>query len=93
MKTKLKFDTAWLDSIQTLGDAEQGRLLRAYILYALGEALPELKGNERYVWGTIKAGVDEMNRRSEIYRENGKKRNSSAIAQQFSSAHVLLFRL
>lgn len=74
MKTKLKFDTAWLDSIQTLGDAEQGRLLRAYIAYALGETPPELKGNERYVWATIKAGVDEMNRISEVNSSNVKKR-------------------
>ena len=84
MKTTLMFDPAWMDAIQTLGDAEKGRLLWAYIKYSLGEEPEELRGNEKYVWPTILAGINNSRKRSEIYRGNADKRwhNCNAIAMQ-----------
>jgi len=74
MKVKLTFDMDWMDTIQTLSDAEQGRLFTAFIQYCTDNELPDLRGNERYVWPTIKAGIDKGRLRSEIYRENVSKR-------------------
>jgi len=61
----------------------------AYIKYSLGKEPEELRGNERYLWPVIQAGIERSKKRTEIYRENGKKRfaqqlvsNCSAIGQQ-----------
>lgn len=47
-----------LESLTPFGDAECGRLLRAALRYSAGGEPEEFSGNERFIWPTIKQGID-----------------------------------
>ena len=70
-----------LQSLEPFGDAERGRLFTAALAYsATGEA-PQLNGNERYIWPTIKGMIDRdkeaYNAKCRTNKENGSKANGT----------------
>jgi hypothetical protein len=69
----LKIWTSFRESISPLNDAEKGRLFDAMLLYAETGELPDLKGNERYIWPTAKQAIDRAAQKAETLRQNGNK--------------------
>ena len=62
----LKVFTDFAKDLEPLSDTEVGRLFRAMLQYAEEETVPDLKGNERFVWASAKRNIDNQ-------RENYKK--------------------
>lgn len=56
----LKVYTDFVQDMKELGDAERGRLFTAMLIYADTGIEPELKGNERFSWGTAKKNIDSQ---------------------------------
>lgn len=69
----LKVFTDFAQSMEALGDAERGRLFTAMLEYAESGKLPDLRGNERFLWGTAKAQIDRAQERYDKDVANGKK--------------------
>ena len=53
---KVYFD--FEERTEMLNEVEQGRLLLTMLRYAQGKTLPELKGNERFLFPVFKADLD-----------------------------------
>ena len=53
---KVYFD--FEERTEMLNEVEQGRLLLTMLRYAQGKTLPELKGNERFLFPVFKADID-----------------------------------
>ena len=49
---------SYLKSIEPLNDAERGRLFTAMLEYSITGIEPEIRGNERYIFPTMKANLD-----------------------------------
>lgn len=49
---------SYLKSIEPLNDAERGRLFTALLEYSMTGAEPELRGNERYIFPTMREQID-----------------------------------
>lgn len=66
-----------LESLTPYGDAEVGRLFRACLQYSMTGEDPDLRGNERFIWPTLKQGIDRDKSSYEATcsknRENGSK--------------------
>lgn len=56
----LKVFVDFEDKIKLLGDAERGRLFTAMLEYAKTGTEPDLRGNEKFVWGTAKSEIDRQ---------------------------------
>lgn len=56
----LKVYTDFTEDMELLGDAERGRLFTAMLQYASTGTVPDLKGNEKFVWGTVKKNIDSQ---------------------------------
>ena len=56
---------SYLKSIEPLDDAERGRLFTAMLEYSITGEVPELTGNERFIFPTMQANID---REAENYR-------------------------
>lgn len=56
----LKVFTDLYKALEPFGYAEKGRLFDAILRYAESGEQPELTGNERYIWPTIKADIDRQ---------------------------------
>lgn len=56
--TYIKVFTDYLEAIEFLGDAERGRLFTALLTYAKTGAVPQLGGNERFVFPIMRAQID-----------------------------------
>ncbi|MBQ1779374.1 MAG: hypothetical protein IIZ93_14565 [Acidaminococcaceae bacterium] len=70
----LKVWTNFRDVIQTLDDAEKGRLFDAMLLYAeTGEEPEAFAGNERVIWPVAKRDIDMAMQWRETRRINGMK--------------------
>ena len=54
----LKIPVHLVQSIEPLDDAERGRLFSAMLAYAKSGQVPELPGNERFIWPTAKLYID-----------------------------------
>ena len=48
---------SYLKSVEPLNDAERGRLFTACLTYSMTGAEPDLRGNERFVWPTIREQI------------------------------------
>lgn len=48
----------WLEKLEAYSDAECGRLFRACLNYSKSGTEPELNGNERYIWPTLRLAID-----------------------------------
>ena len=68
---------SFLESLTPLGDAERGRLFTACLMYSMTGETAELRGNERFIWPTLKNKIDEDNAayqaKCEKLRANGSK--------------------
>ena len=56
----LKVFTDFVEDMKELGDAERGRLFTGMLEYAETGKEPDLRGNERFVWGTAKKSIDNQ---------------------------------
>ena len=68
----LKVFTDFAEAMSTIGDAEKGRLFMAMLKYAETSELPDLRGNERFVWPTAKLHIDRAMKENMRLTENGK---------------------
>lgn len=48
---------SYLKSVEPLNDAERGRLFTACLSYSMTGAEPELRGNENFVWPSIREQI------------------------------------
>lgn len=67
---------SYLKSIEPLNDAERGRLFTALLEYSSTGAEPELRGNERYIFPTMKEQIDRD--KASYEAKCAKNRESSA---------------
>lgn len=67
----------YLETLKELSDEEMGRLVRGMLAYNNHGAEPAFQGNERFLWGTVKAKIDRDNaaysKKCGNLRANGKK--------------------
>lgn len=74
---QLKVKTSWLKRMESLSDAECGRLFRGMLMYASSGEVPSLSGNERIVWAVAVDEIDEQQelsaKRAEAGRLGGSK--------------------
>lgn len=81
----LKVPTDFGKAMAALGDAERGRLFTAMLFYAADGTVPDLRGNERFMWPTAKLNIDREASYLDRQRQNafrGKKpleANSSQV--------------
>ena len=72
---------SYLDAMEELNDAERGRLFTALLIYSSTGEAPELRGNERFVFPSMKSQIDrdigKYKRKCEKNRANGEKANGS----------------
>lgn len=69
----LKIWTSFREIIEPLNDDERGRLFSAMLEYADSETVPELEGNERFVWPIAKQTIDRARLESLKQTANGNK--------------------
>lgn len=87
----MKFIKVWTDftkSMEPLKDAERGRLFTAMLIYAEQSTEPELVGNERFIWPTVKAEID---RQKEAYRHQCEV-NKANITTRYDSLRTVTNR-
>lgn len=58
---------SYLGSIETLNDAERGRLFTACLTYSLRGEEIELRGNEKHVWPIMKWQIDRDKEKYDAY--------------------------
>ncbi len=67
----------FIHSLTPLSDAERGRLFTAMLEYAGQGTVPDLRGNERFVWPQLKSQIDRDNEKydeiSQMRSEAGKQ--------------------
>lgn len=75
--TYIKLFIDYLDAIEPLGDAERGRLFTSLLTYARTGEVPQLGGNERFLFPMMRAQIDRDNAAmaglSEARSEAGRK--------------------
>ena len=70
----LKVWTDFADVLETLEDAEVGRLFLAMLRYAAtGEEPPGFSGNERFIWPVARRDIDKTAEEADRLTENGRK--------------------
>ena len=73
---------SYLKSIEPLNDAERGRLFTALLEYSATGAAPDLRGNERFIFPTMKEQIDrdveKYNAKCDKNRENVLRRYTNA---------------
>ena len=72
---------SYLKALEPLSDAECGRLLRACILYSMTGEVPELRGNERFLFPSWQSQID----RDRAKYEAKCKRNSENAAMRWDA--------
>ena len=55
--TYIKVFVDYLDAIEPLGDAERGRLFTSLLTYARSGEVPQLNGNERFLFPMMRAQI------------------------------------
>ena len=70
--TYLKIFVDFAKDTEALNDSEIGRLFRAMLFYAETGTEPELRGNERFVWGTARKNIDNQKSRYDAQCVAGK---------------------
>ena len=80
----MKYLKVWTDlryNLKPFSDAEKGRLFDAMMEYAECGTEPDLRGNERFIWETVKAEIDRQReaykKKCEVNRINGASRTQS----------------
>jgi hypothetical protein len=66
---------SYLEAIEPVNDAERGRLFTACLFYSMTGGVPELRGNERFVFAGMKSQIDRDSKQYEnrcaTNRKNG----------------------
>ena len=66
---------SYLEAIEPLNDAERGRLFTACLFYSMTGEVPELRGNERFVFAGMRSQIDRDSKQYEnrcvTNRKNG----------------------
>lgn len=75
--TYIKVFVDWLDAIEPLGYAERGRLFTSLLEYARTGAVPQLNGNERFIFPMMRAQVARDIAQMEATSENRGKRKKA----------------
>ena len=74
---------SYLKSVEPLNDAERGRLFTACLTYSMTGAEPDLRGNERFVWPTIREQIDRDSKKYSDFckkqQENIRKRWDTTV--------------
>lgn len=74
---------SYLKSVEPLNDAERGRLFTACLTYSMTGAEPDLRGNERFVWPTIREQIDRDTKKYSDFckkqQENIRKRWNTTV--------------
>lgn len=52
---------SYRDTMKELSDAEFGRLMRAALEYGATNTIPDLKGNEKFLFDTLRRQIDLEN--------------------------------
>lgn len=75
---------SYLDSMEELSDAECGRLYRACLEYSMTGKAPELRGNEKIIFPSIRSQIDRdienYNAKCQSQRDKANARWSNATA-------------
>lgn len=74
-----------LASLEPFGDAERGRLFTAALEYSATGTAPQLSGNERFLWPTIRAMID---RDKAAYDAKCKQNSANASERNRSQANA-----
>lgn len=74
---------SYLEAMEPLNDAECGRLFKACLIYSKTGEVPEFRGNERFVFHSLKAQID---RDAKSYAEKCEK-NRENILQRYTNAY------
>ena len=74
---------SYLGAMETLGDAERGRLMTAMLEYSSQGAIGELRGNEKHIWPMIRCQID---RDTEAYRLKCEKNRESGGKRTVANA-------
>jgi len=73
---------SYLKSIELLSDAERGRLFTACLSYSMTGIEPELRGNEKFAWSSIRSQIDRdkdaYEAKCQTNSENAKRRHATA---------------
>lgn len=72
--TYIKIFVDYLDAIEPLGDAERGRLFTSLLSYARTGEVPQLSGNERFLFPMMRAQID---RDSDAFDEKEEKKRNA----------------
>ena len=72
---------SYLESMEALTDDERGRLFTACLLYSKTGEAPQLRGNERFVFPTLKAQID----RDKATYDSRCKKNSDNIRKRWNT--------
>lgn len=67
---------SYLEAIEPLNDAERGRLFTACLFYSMTGEVPELRGNERFVFAGMKSQIDRDSKQYESRCETNRKNGS-----------------
>lgn len=78
----VKVYTDFADAMLPLQDAEVGRLFRAMLIYAESGEVPDLRGNERFVWAVAKSNIDQCNKAYEKMCSRNKNNATSRYQSQ-----------
>ena len=74
---------SYLKSVEPLNDAERGRLFTACLTYSMTGTEPDLRGNERFVWPTIREQIDRDTKKYSDFckkqQENIRKRWDTTV--------------
>lgn len=71
---------SYLKSVEPLNDAERGRLFTALLIYSSTGVVPELRGNERFVFPTFQEQIDRDAKKYEEKCEKNKKNGALSKA-------------
>jgi len=74
---------SYLKSIEPLNDTERGRLFTAILEYGNTGAEPELRGNERFIFPTIREQIDRDN----IEYEKKCEQNRQNVLRRYTSVY------
>jgi len=77
----LKTFTDMIIDLEPYTDEEVGRLFRDMLRYADNETLPNLVGNEKYLWGTVKKMIDAQREAYEKIVERNRLNGAMHVAQ------------
>ena len=68
---------SYLEAMEPLNDAEKGRLFTACLIYSMTGEAPQLSGNERFIFPSMRGQIDRDKEKYRDYQksqsENGKK--------------------